>query len=118
MAEPDKLQGLPQSSPNISSLKTTPSESQNTKKTSTLPPPPTDSVKLSPENTEYAQVLKRIGEIPDIRQERVEEIRKSLEAGTYDIDPQLVADRIIREIVSEGAPPKNPLNPANTPKSS
>ncbi len=117
MAEPDKLQGLPQPSSDISSSKPSPPGPHIEKKTSP-PSPPGDSVTLSPENTEYAQVLTRIGEIPDIREERVEEIKKSFEAGTYNISPQLVADRIIREIVSEGTSQKNPPNPTNSPKAS
>ncbi|MDA0739101.1 MAG: flagellar biosynthesis anti-sigma factor FlgM [Nitrospirae bacterium] len=117
MAGPDKLQGLPQPPSHLSSSKTIPSESQIAKKAS-APSPRTDSVNLSPQNTEYAQVLKRIDEFPDIRHDRVEHIRKALEAGTYDIDPHLVAERIIQEIVSENTPQKNPPNAPNTPKAS
>ncbi len=117
MAGPDKLPGLPQPPSHISSSKTAPSESHIAKKAS-APSPHTDNVVLSPESTEYAQVLKRIDEVPDIRHDRVEHIRKALEAGTYDIDPQLVAKRIIQEIVSENTPQKNPPNAPNTSKAS
>lgn len=105
MAGPDKLEGLPQHPPKISSSKTSPPGSPIAQGTP-APPPIKDAVDLSPENTEYTQLLKRIDEVPDIRHDRIEHIRKSLEGGTYDIDAHLVAERIIQEIVSENTPAK------------
>lgn len=117
MAGPDKIDGLPKQPLNISSPKAAALEPPIAKNTSASPHPQ-DSVALSPENTEYAQLLKRIDEVPDIRQDRVAHIRKALEEGTYDIDSHLVAERIIREIVSENVPEKNQPDVPDTSKSS
>lgn len=117
MAGPDKLEGLPQQPPKIASSKTSPLGSQIPKETPGSPPTK-DQVDLSPENTEYNQLLKRIDEMPDIRHDRIEHIRKSLEAGTYDIDSHLVAERIIQEIVHENAPPKTQPDSPDSSKNS
>jgi len=119
MVGPDKLDGVPQHSPTLPSKKTSPSGQPMAQKPSAPASPPIqDSVDLSTENTEYAQVLKQINKVPDIRHERVEEIRKSLEAGTYDINSHLVAKRIIQEVISEGAPAKKQPHVSDTSQAS
>ena len=44
-----------------------------------------DEISISPE----ADLLSRIHELPEIRQERVDEIRAELAAGTYETDEKL-----------------------------
>jgi flagellar biosynthesis anti-sigma factor FlgM len=117
MAGSDKLEGLPEHAPNISSSQISTSREQSTKNSSTLKPAE-ETVALSPETTEYAHVLKRINEVPDIRSKRIEKIRKSLEEGTYDIAPHLVADRIIQETINESSPAKKRLDSTNPSKPS
>ena len=45
----------------------------------------TDQVDISPE----ADLVSRVGELPDIRTDRVEDIRAQIEAGTYETDDKL-----------------------------
>ena len=117
MVGPDKLEGLSQHSQDMSAAKIPPSKQPMTKTPSkSAPSHQQDSIDLSPENTEYVQLLKRIDEVPNIRHERVEKIRKSLKAGTYHIDPQNVAERILQEIVREGTHQKRPIDRPDSSK--
>jgi len=96
MAGPEKLEGLPQPPQNLSPLKAV-HPRQHVSETTSGVPHNTDLVELSPENTEYQQFLTRIDQTPDIRPDRLEKIRQALEAGSYHIDSEVVADRLIRE---------------------
>ena len=96
MAGPEKLEGLPQPPHNLPPSKAVHSRQHVSNITSGVPHN-TDPVELSPENTEYQQFLKRIDQTPDIRSNRLEKVRQALEAGSYNIDSEAVADRLIRE---------------------
>ncbi len=96
MAGPEKLEGLPQPPHNLPLSKAVPPRQHVSKITSDAPHN-TDPVELSPESTEYQQILKRIDQAPDIRPDRLEKIRQALEAGSYHIDSNVVAAQLIRE---------------------
>lgn len=96
MAGPEKLEGLPQPPHNLPLSKAVPPRQHVSKITSDAPHN-TDPVELSPENTEYQQILKHIDQAPDIRPDRLEKIRQALEAGSYHIGSNVVADQLIRE---------------------
>lgn len=57
--------------------------------------PQGDRVEISP----VAQFLSKIAEMPDIRTEKVEEVRQALASGTYDIEGKLpeALDRFLEE---------------------
>ena len=62
-------------------------------------PSPKDRVK-DPSLIDAAQkVLELIEKTPDVRRERVEEIKKGLEAGSLEFDSKLIADRILQESI-------------------
>ena len=62
-------------------------------------PSPKDRVK-DPSLIDAAQkVLELIEKTPDVRRERVEEIKKGLEAGSLKFDSKLIADRILQESI-------------------
>ncbi len=114
MAGPEKLEGLPQPPHNLPPSKAMPPRPPVSKITSGVPHN-TDPVELSPENTEYQLILKRIDQAPDIRTDRLEKIRQELEAGSYHIDSEVVADRLIRESLinnlATNQPPDHPSDP-------
>ena len=56
-----------------------------------------DKVVLSPEVKEFQRAKRLIGSIPDIRDEKVDMIKKELEAGTYRIDGKKIAHKMIKE---------------------
>lgn len=96
MAGPEKLEGLPQPSHPISTSKPR-GPLQHSPKPSSPNDSNSDPVELSPENTEYQQVLKRIAEEPNIRSDRIEKIRHALKAETYHVEADKLVDSLLRE---------------------
>lgn len=56
-----------------------------------------DKVVLSPEARQIQKAKELIEDLPDVRKEKVEEIKSRLEAGTYEIDGEKVASKMIAE---------------------
>ena len=62
-------------------------------------PSPKDRVK-DPSLVDAAKkALELIEKAPDIRRDRVEEIKKRLEAGSLKFDSKLIADRLLQESI-------------------
>ena len=47
------------------------------------------------------EILKQI---PDIRQERIDQIRAALESGNYQISSEMIAERLVRDILDNQPP--------------
>jgi len=62
-----------------------------------------DTVNLSPVSQELESVLGNISRLPEIREDRVEQIRQALKAETYRVSSDQIADRIIQETVRNAA---------------
>lgn len=62
--------------------------------------PISDELQISPAAQEAAHLVEQIGQIPDIRQDRVDEIRAQIDAGTYETDEkiQTAVERLLDEI--------------------
>jgi negative regulator of flagellin synthesis FlgM len=58
-----------------------------------------DQVVLSERATQILEARKRLGSIPDIREEKVALIKEQLENGSYDIDGQKIANKMLRESI-------------------
>jgi len=56
-----------------------------------------DEVVLSPEAKQIQKAKELIDALPDIREDRVAEIRARIEAGEYQIDGEKIASKIIEE---------------------
>ncbi len=56
-----------------------------------------DKVSLSGEAREISELKGLIGEIPDIRRDKVEEVQKAIDTGTYSFDSLKVAQKILEE---------------------
>ena len=52
--------------------------------------------------TPIGQVLKRIGDLPDVRQSKVLNVRRRLDEGDYDVDDRLDAaiDRVLEDLTT------------------
>jgi flagellar biosynthesis anti-sigma factor FlgM len=62
-------------------------------------PSPKDRVK-DPSLIDAAQkILELIEKAPDVRRDRVEEIKKKLEAGSLKFDSKVIADRLLQESI-------------------
>jgi negative regulator of flagellin synthesis FlgM len=59
---------------------------------------PQDRVNISSRSKEIADITSAINQLPDIRTDRVQEIQKSIEAGTYSVDSSKVANKILKSI--------------------
>ena len=62
-------------------------------------PSPKDRLE-DPSLVDAAQkALEMVQKAPDVRRDRVEEIRKGLEAGSLKFDSKLIADRLLQESI-------------------
>jgi len=58
-------------------------------------PKPSDSLDLSSAARRTAALADRARELPEVRQERVDTVRRSFDDGTYGVDPRRVARAIL-----------------------
>lgn len=56
-----------------------------------------DTVNLSSEAQDIARIQRALAQLPDIDEARVQEIRNQIESGTYSIDVEALADRILAD---------------------
>lgn len=56
-----------------------------------------DHVDVSSAAKEVGQLVERAKSLPGIRQERVDELRKLIESGQYEVSSQTIADAILRD---------------------
>ena len=57
----------------------------------------TDQVSVSEFGREHQAIQEVLKEVPEIRQERVNQIRTALESGTYEVPSDLLAERLIQD---------------------
>lgn len=55
-----------------------------------------DAVSLTDTVTRLKSIEARIQELPEVDRERVEELRRQIDAGEFSIDPKLIAQRIVQ----------------------
>jgi negative regulator of flagellin synthesis FlgM len=59
---------------------------------------PGDKVDISTRSKEIADIMSAVNQLPDVRAAKVTEIKKSVDAGTYTVDPLKIAEKILKEI--------------------
>ncbi|NLJ87869.1 MAG: flagellar biosynthesis anti-sigma factor FlgM [Epulopiscium sp.] len=57
-----------------------------------------DTVALSNQGKDYQKALKAVSKVPDIREEKVEEIKQRIQSGNYDISAEELAEKIVDSI--------------------
>ena len=67
-----------------------------TKRVGSRPGSP-DVLELSPMGPRYQIVRRLVEGAPEFRQKRVDEIKRAIDSGTYDVRGELVAAKMIRE---------------------
>lgn len=78
------------------------SKNRDTGSPSDAPAPSTaDRVSLSPQARELCEARRALAALPDIRPDKVAEIKARIEAGAYTLDPEAIAERIIRDAFPE-----------------
>jgi negative regulator of flagellin synthesis FlgM len=71
---------------------------QADKAASAKQPAPADKVDISGRSREIADIMSSIEQLPDVRAQKVQELKQAVEAGTYSVDPQKVAERLLKDI--------------------
>jgi negative regulator of flagellin synthesis FlgM len=74
--------------------------SQTQKTTKTNKPDrslPSDKVRISEQGKKIAELMSMIDQFPEIRNEKIKEIKEAIESGTYQIDPHKIAQKLIEE---------------------
>jgi negative regulator of flagellin synthesis FlgM len=57
-----------------------------------------DKISLSGRAKEISELMGLIEQLPDIRMDKVEELKKAIDTGNYNFDPLKVAEKILEEI--------------------
>lgn len=68
---------------------------KNTKSEKTGPVQKRDEVILSSEAKEFGQIFQTLKKLPDVREDKVNEVAKKIEAGTYNVDAKDVAEKLV-----------------------
>ena len=67
----------------------------------TEPQPAGDRVSLSPRARELAAARRALEVIPDVRTDKVADLKARIEAGTYRIDSEAIADKMLRDALPD-----------------
>ena len=63
----------------------------------------TDTVVISDAAKRVQEIRSQLDEIPDVREEKVAQLRQQIENGTYEIEPDKIAEKIISEgLINDG----------------
>ena len=62
-----------------------------------------DVVSISNQAKDYQTIMKALRDIPDVRQDRVNELMQKFESGSYDVSGKDIADSIIKSVIDKKA---------------
>ncbi len=57
-----------------------------------------DVIEISRDSKKIAEIATAIKNMPEIRNQKVEELKKVIESGNYTVDPRKLAEKIISEL--------------------
>ncbi len=60
-----------------------------------------DRVELSPQSREMNKIHEILAQTPEVRTEKVAELKKAVEEGTYQVRPEDVAEKMVQEMALE-----------------
>lgn len=63
--------------------------------------PKKDVVSISNQAKDFQTIMKAIKDVPEIRQDKVNEISEKYEAGNYNVSGDDVADKVLKSIVDK-----------------
>lgn len=61
-----------------------------------------DEVALSSEAKDFASIKKMLADIPQVREEKVQDIKTRMDNGTYNVSAQEVASKILSQYSNRG----------------
>ena len=63
----------------------------------------TDTVVISDAAKRIQEIRSQLDEVPDVREEKVAQLRQQIEDGTYEIKPDKIAEKMISEgLINDG----------------
>lgn len=68
---------------------------KNTKSEKTSPVQKRDEVILSTEAKEFGQILQALKKLPDVREDKVNELAKKIESGNYTVESKDIAEKLV-----------------------
>lgn len=57
----------------------------------------TDKLELTASKRQFEVAMKAVRDVPEVRMEKVEAIKRQIEAGTYKVDSKAVAEKILEQ---------------------
>ena len=60
-----------------------------------------DEVVLSTQAQEFAHILQKIKNMPDVREEKVQELTQRIQSGEYHVEAKEVADKMIGRVLAD-----------------
>jgi flagellar biosynthesis anti-sigma factor FlgM len=88
-----------QASPSQETLSASVKDQDKTERST--PPQQSETISISQTVEEIKQYAEAMGELPDIREERIAQIQAALDKGTYSVSSQHLADKLIQELSTE-----------------
>ena len=61
-----------------------------------------ENTTISPQSREFAQAKVAAAEAPDVREDRIAELKKRIDENNYDVDSKAVADRLVDDHLKMG----------------
>ena len=63
---------------------------------------PASTVEVSDQAQEVRRVTKLVNQLPDVREDRIQALKAQIEAGTYNVSGEQIADLMIRRTLADG----------------
>ena len=104
LPDSDPISPLPHLMPKVHREKEDPTPSTTERPTSNTQPLIIDQLTVSETVNQHQAIQDIVKQVPEVRQERIDQIRKALESGQYQVSSEVVADRIIRDILLNQPP--------------
>lgn len=60
-----------------------------------------DCVSLSAEGKEAQAIRQKLAEVPDIRQDKVDELKRAIQSGSYRVSGKDIADKMLGRILAD-----------------
>ena len=90
--------GANRSAQNAATVQKSASTDSKDKTAQTKSTAPADRVNISGRSKEVADIMSQVNQLPDVRDAKVQDLKRQVEAGTYKVDPQKVAESILKNI--------------------
>jgi negative regulator of flagellin synthesis FlgM len=97
-SKPPESQGPDRSAQNTQNLQKSTTAEQKEKTAPAKNAGSADRVDISGRSKEIADIMAAVNQLPDVRNDKVQAIKQSVDAGTYSVDAGKVASSIIKSI--------------------